>query len=377
MKSESKRTILVAGMGTSPAVLTNAVWALAHQKKPVVPDEVVVLITKNGKELLLRELIDNGVWDEMLAEMKREKIDIDGRLIFGETSIRTIPDVRGNEIDDLRTGEDNLRAADFMLSQLRQYTEDGGTELHVSIAGGRKTMSALLFSCMTLLGRECDKIYHVLLPQAIEFGATPTFYFPKRGAIYTATATGKKHKSKDLHPELFEVPFVRMRGWYQDKFKTIPPSYRTLISRVQEVAPPAVTYPEIEIDAWNGWVKVDGKAVAMSKPCFAMLLLLASGCPAKDLHAKLLALHRTPGASQCDWLATFQEGSRFADENCPEDLYKVQSELRKKLKSVGFSAAESLVPQRGAPLTFPVQRIKWHNLNQFVRVSSFSNVKEG
>ena len=34
MKSESKRKILVAGMGTSPAVLTNAVWALAHQKKP-------------------------------------------------------------------------------------------------------------------------------------------------------------------------------------------------------------------------------------------------------------------------------------------------------------------------------------------------------
>ena len=34
-------------MGTSPAVLTNAVWALAYQKKPVVLDEVVVLITKN------------------------------------------------------------------------------------------------------------------------------------------------------------------------------------------------------------------------------------------------------------------------------------------------------------------------------------------
>ena len=30
------RTILIAGMGTSPAVLTNVVWALAHQKRPVV-----------------------------------------------------------------------------------------------------------------------------------------------------------------------------------------------------------------------------------------------------------------------------------------------------------------------------------------------------
>ena len=36
MKTESKRKILVAGMGTSPAVLTNAVWALAHHKKPIV-----------------------------------------------------------------------------------------------------------------------------------------------------------------------------------------------------------------------------------------------------------------------------------------------------------------------------------------------------
>ena len=42
MKSESKRKILVAGMGSSPAVLTNAVWALAHHKKPVVPDEIAM-----------------------------------------------------------------------------------------------------------------------------------------------------------------------------------------------------------------------------------------------------------------------------------------------------------------------------------------------
>ena len=71
-----KKIVLVVGMGTSPAVMTETVWALAHQSDPVVPDEVAVLITKNGKELLRRELIANGVWEEMLAEMKREKIDI-------------------------------------------------------------------------------------------------------------------------------------------------------------------------------------------------------------------------------------------------------------------------------------------------------------
>jgi len=41
----AKRKILIAGMGTSPGVLTNVVWALAHGEKPVVPDEIVVFIT--------------------------------------------------------------------------------------------------------------------------------------------------------------------------------------------------------------------------------------------------------------------------------------------------------------------------------------------
>lgn len=369
--SQHKRIILVSAMGTSPAVLTNMVWGLAHQKHSIVPDEIVVFITKSGKDLLIQRLFDDGVWNEMRSNLKREKIEIDGKLVFGATSIRVIPDAEGNEIEDLRTGDDNLRAADFMLSQLRQYTEDSETELHVSIAGGRKTISALLFSCMTLLGREQDKVYHVLLPPVFEQGVEPPFFFPEPGVTYTAKATGKKYKANKVQSELFEVPFVRMRGWYRDKFKDIPPSYRTLISKVQTVAPPAVAYPEIEIDAWNGWVKIDGKFAPMSKACFAMLLLLADGCPTKDLHGKLLALHKQPGVAKCDWLASFQEGSRFADENCLEDVYKVQSELRKKLRSAGFAAAESLVPQRGNPVVFPLAKVRWRSIERLADIRGY------
>ena len=255
-----KRTILIAGMGTSPAVLTETVWALCHQKKPMVPDEIVVLVTKSGKERLCAELLtgEKSVWEKMLAALKKEKIKIDGKLIFGETSIRVIPDERGNGVWDLRSGEDNLRAADFMLRQIRQYTESSDTVVLASIAGGRKTMSALLFSCMSLLGREDDKVFHVLLPPEFEGGVEQPMYYPVKGVTYTNTHTGKKYKSDKYHSELFEVPFVRMRGWYQEKFKTIPPTYRTLISKVQTVAPPAVNYPEIEIDAANGTVKLNG-----------------------------------------------------------------------------------------------------------------------
>lgn len=159
------------------------------------------------------------------------------------------------------------------------------------------------------------------------------------------------------HSELFEVPFVRMRGWYQEKFKSIPPTYRTLISKVQTVAPPAVNYPEIEIDAANGTVKLNGSLVPLSKTNFAALLLLAKGCSTKDLHAKLVELHNGHSDRRCDWLDTFREGSRFANIDDIDDLRKTLSELRKKLQSAGFVNAETLVPQRGNPVTFPMGRV--------------------
>lgn len=366
--SQHKRIILVSAMGTSPAVLTNMVWGLAHQKHSIVPDEIVVFITKSGKDLLIQRLFDDGVWNEMRSNLKREKIEIDGKLVFGATSIRVIPDAEGNEIEDLRTGDDNLRAADFMLSQLRQYTEDSETELHVSIAGGRKTMSALLFSCMTLLGRECDKVYHVLLPQDLEQGATPEFFYPEPGKTFVSKGATKKLKAKQITTELFEVPFVRMRGWYQEKFNAIPPSYRTLVARIQEVVPPAVVYPEIEIDAWNGWATLNGQQVPMSRPCFAMLLLLASGVETKEHHRRLLEAHRASNTAACDWLASFQEGSLFTNESDIEDIYKTMSNLRSKLKMSGFTTVESLVPQRGRAVMFPISRIKWRNASRLANI---------
>ena len=378
MKPESKRTILIAGMGTTPAVLTNAVWALAHQKKPVVPDEIVAFITKNGKTLLKKELFDGGVWADMLKCLAREGIDVGGKLMFGETSIRSIPDAKGNEIDDLRTGEDNLRAADFMLSQLRQYTEDGGTELHVSIAGGRKTMSALLFSCMTLLGRECDKVYHVLLPQAIEFGSTPSFYYPKRGATYTARSTGKKHKAKDLQSELFEVPFVRMRGWYHDKFKTIPPSYRTLVSKVQTVAPPAVTIPRIEIDAWNASVLINGVAVRPGANEFAALLVLASGIGnVEEIYNRLNRLKHQSETGWCDWIGKFVSQAKYAhpyvedEKQANQEVSKTLSRLRKLIESKGLERLESLIPQRGRGVTYPVSQITWRGKGKLMDICGY------
>lgn len=368
----NKRTVLITSMGMSPSVLTETVWSLAHQTSPVIPDEIVVIVAKNAAAKLRKELFEgeNSVWNRLLASFRKEKLEIDGKLAFGAASIHIIPDAQGDEMWDLRSSDDNLIAADFMLRQIRQYTETPDTELIVSIAGGRKTMSALLFSCMTLLGRDCDRIVHVLLPQELEGGSEPPFYFPEKGISYTSVRSGKKIKSNKLRSELFEVPFVRMRGWYQDKFKSMPPTYRTLVSRVQMLAPPAVVYPDIEIDAWNGVVALDGSIVQMSKPCFAMLVLLADGCTAREVHKRLLTLHsyKSSKVAMCDWLATFQESALFKSQDSVEDVFKTLSNLRKKLKGAGFENVETLVPQRNNPVVFPLNSIKWRNRDKAMDV---------
>ena len=371
-------------MGTSPAVLTETVWALAHQAKPVLPHEVVVLTTKTGKIRLATEILSGtpSVWEKLKAALRKEKIGIDDRLVFGETSIRVIPDRDGNEADDLRTGEDNLRTADFMLQQIRQYSEASDTVILASIAGGRKTMSALLFSCMTLLGRDEDKVYHVLIPPEYECGMDPPFYFPQKGATHQLLARGqpteKKVSSAKIGIELFEVPFVRMRGWYQEKFKKVPPTYRALISRMQTMAPSATVYPEIEIDAWNGGVVVNAKPVSLSPANFAVLVLLAGKDGAKDLHKRLVAIHNSKGDSACDWLASFREGPRFQRETDAEDLARVMNELRNRLIDAGFANVETLVPKRGKPVMFPRERIVWHNREKMADICGclFSSLGE-
>lgn len=373
--SMEKKVVLVAGVGTSPAVLTETVWALAHLKFPVIPDEIVVLTTQTGRQKLEREVMtgEPSVWSRLVATLKAAKRKVDGKLAFGETSIRVFPDARRNPLADLRSGEDNLRAADFMLAQLRQYTESPDTVVLASIAGGRKTMSALLLSCMSLLGRADDKVYHVLLPPEFEGRLDPPFFFPEKGAVNRSFADSScELRAEKAKVELFEVPYVRMRGWYQEKFKTIPPSYETLVLKVQGIVPVAAVPPDMEIDAWKGALVLNGRAVPLSRPCFAVLLFLAAGHEMKGLHAKLCAFHKASGGADCDWLASFREDhGRFSDVRSEDDLPKVMSELRKKLTKAGFADAERLAPKRGRAVTFPIDRIRWSNRNRFADVCGY------
>ncbi len=357
--ADEMKIVFVAGMGMSPAVLTETVWALAHQKPSIVPNEIVVITTSTGKKNLQRDVMESGVWKQMCEDLRKEKIDVAGKLVLGSTSLQVIPDAQGNEIDDLRTGEDNLRAADFMLKTLRQYTDSSDTVVLASIAGGRKTMSALLLSCMTLVGRPEDKVYHVLTVPQFEGRMDPPFFYPKKGVTYK-NAKGEVCKCSHEAIELFEVPFVRMGGVYKEKYKKSMPSYQGLVNQVQS----SIAH-KIEIDAWNGRVTVDGQPVRLGAADFAALLVVVRKRKADlgEIYKCLYRLKNLPLIGRGDWAEKLLSSVKFAksyDEDWREahnEVMKVLSSLRKKLSGAGVGDIDALVPQHNRSVAFPEEKI--------------------
>lgn len=154
------RRILLAVTGLSPQVVTETLYVLAVQAKPAfVPTEIHLITTRQGAEharlnLLSRQI---GWFHRLRADYALPEI------AFHAKCIHVIPDAAGGELDDIRTPADNARAADFVTERVRALTSDPDCTLHVSIAGGRKTMGYYLGYALSLFGRGQDRLSHVLV----------------------------------------------------------------------------------------------------------------------------------------------------------------------------------------------------------------------
>lgn len=335
---KDKSIILISVVGTSPPVLTETVWALAHQKKPVVPDEIVVITTKRGRESIENMLFgeDKG-WERLKTALASEKIKIDKKLLFGLGSIVSpLSADRNSELEDIASTEENSLAADFFLETLRKYTERPDTQVYASIAGGRKTMSALMLSCMSLLGREDDHVLHVLVNPPFDGNMEPTFLFPEAKVKYKPKGDKKSYSSKDANIELIDLPFVKMRGWYQDKFKETYPSYTRLVSEVQKVAPNANVRVKLEFDFDNGCLFVDGENAGLCATEFVAFAIGIEFSPEdlyEELHNLAKKIPQPEDKPWVKWVDNIKKSSRFkrSDDSQNLTISHLRSEIKKKL----------------------------------------------
>lgn len=267
--------VLFAVTGMSPAVLTETVWALAHEKPSVVPDRVVVLTTRRGfvqvrAELLAprREFGKAAVWDALRDALDRKGLRTAGRLRFGDTGddIRVFtaagPAGRTVELEDIRTAAENAAAADFILGKLREFTENPDVRVIASIAGGRKTMSALLYACMTLIGRETDRLTHVLVNDPYDSDLEPRFYFPDQRPGTLKGRNGRSFKACNARVELADIPFVPLRNRFRE-LERMPGGFSSLVRQYAKDLKTEGVCPRVRIDREAKEVWVNGTSVPL------------------------------------------------------------------------------------------------------------------
>jgi len=361
--------ILFSLLGMSPGVLTETLWALAAENPPVFPDMVVVLTTEEGSKRLTEFLLESGNWDKFVQVLCERYGACEGKLRFGpaQDHIRLFPrpDGGGN-LEEITNAVESEAAADYMMRCLREFTEDPGTRVIASIAGGRKTMSALLLSCMSLLGRTQDRLCHVLVSRPYDDPRlTPPFLFPEPAVVHSVPGAETEHPSEQAVIELIEVPFVRVRGWYERDHHSSPPSYMSLVRQVQQSAPPPANYPVVSLGTMTGALKIGSLVINLSATEFAVASALlrrsASGKPMKswsDLEPDIMELrHRTNVPPKMRWLHDFQE----SDFDFDEDMRKLGERIRRRIRGAGGdkSLARSVIPHiKGRIELYPGSKIR-------------------
>ncbi len=360
--------VLFAVLGVSPSVLTETVWALAHSAEPLIPDHIVVLTTTVGRQALSKALFNNDCgWQRLVAALSREGHAVAGKLRFGLAAdhVRLFPAPDGaSDLADLVTSADNLAAADFILRELRSFTESPDTEVLASIAGGRKTMSAMLMACMSLLGRSQDRVLHVLVNAPFDTPLDPPFLFPEAKVKHRG-ADGRSHASSRALIELIDVPFVRMRGWYEGAFRATPPGYAALVAGVQQEAPPPMIAPQLSLDHDRTRLLIDrADYIALSAPETAVLSLYFRGVTNHSTITEELLRFKGRKLSQqaVPWWHDFQASERYYDDSgallshleAISTTRRLLSGLRAKLRRHPVTApfVAQLLPTREAATTY-------------------------
>lgn len=205
---QGSKNILFLVTGMTPQIITETLWALACDpalQEPWVPDEIHVMSTRHGLNQIRERLFNEGQFAALMAAYSLPT------LRFDESCLHTIQGSGGQPLDDLKTPEDNECAADAICSMIRDLTRDDNTCLHVSIAGGRKTMGFYAGYALSIYGRTQDRMSHVLVDEKYEQAVN--FFFPDP----TGTHFAKDRDGKVIGPSnearvwLADIRFVRMK----------------------------------------------------------------------------------------------------------------------------------------------------------------------
>ncbi len=262
------RRVLLLVTGLSPQIVTETLYALAVRREPpFVPTEVQLVTTALGREHALLNLLSDapGWFGALLREYKLPAVR------FDEGCIHVPMDGDGRPLEDIRTPEDNARVADIVTERVRVLTEDPATALHVSIAGGRKTMGFYAGYALSLYGRPQDRLSHVLVSPPYE--GHPEFFYPtcRPRVIHTLDAERKPLDTSRAEVTLAEIPFVRLRHGLDERLLRGEGRFSEAVETAQRALGPV----PVVIDPDGPAIEVGGLKVGLPPQLWAFYSWLA------------------------------------------------------------------------------------------------------
>ncbi len=361
-ESNEREIVLIALLGLSPATLTETIWALAEQEEPQLPDRVIVITTTTGKKRLQEVLFTGDTWEQFKRTLVNAfGLNIECKLRFGNIPecIRVIPDASlSSELDDIRSPKDNRAVADFLMENLRGLTENNSTVLITSIAGGRKTMGALLLSVMTLIGRIEDRVTHVLVDEP--WDRVPGFLYPGCTGDFLDPESGKILCSDKAKLSLAEVPFIPLRYLFEKELRRSAGSYLRLVDELRSRTLNMVTQVEIFLIPATASLQINNAHISLSPMEYAFywyfsrraanemgVLQSYKDIPERDIVDLLNSIPQNPATANDLW--TSKPLSSLKNGTMHEDWRRIANTIKQKLKKANFDPVQIdlLIPKRG------------------------------
>lgn len=342
------RRILICATGLSPQIVTETLFALTvASPTPWIPDEIRLITTQRGADnARLTLLSDNPGWFRRLCEDWNLPT-----IAFDTSHIEILKDRNGQVLEDIRDDQDNQCAADGIADLVRRVTEDETTEIHASIAGGRKTMGFFMGYAMSLWGRSQDKLSHVLI--SAPFESRPEFFYPTpRPHVIPARVPGQDPlDASTAKVWLGDIPFVRLRTLLPSSLKDQNAGFAQAVSAANR----ALDQIDLEVDIAQSCVRINQQAVELPPMQIALLCLLVWRCqerlpplaaPSKDAHdlewkqqAREI-LQKAMG----DIHIPISMDQRLSDQKALGDTFSQQlSKLEKTLRNSGALPLHALI----------------------------------
>jgi CRISPR-associated protein (TIGR02584 family) len=265
----SPRRILLAVTGLSPQIVTETLYALAVDRQPAwVPTGIRLITTRRGAKEARHTLLseDPGWFHRLCADYRLPAI------AFAEDDIHVIAAPHGEPLDDILTERDNAAVADFITEQVRALTEDANASLHVSIAGGRKTMGFYVGYALSLFGRAQDRLSHVLVSPPFE--SRPEFFYPAPHPRLIRDRDGREFDAGEACVHLGDIPFVRLRDGLPERLLQGRARFSEAVAEAQKALPPLA----LHLDPATRTVTAGSESFVLSPALFALYWMMAERC---------------------------------------------------------------------------------------------------